>query len=295
MIDEKRLVAFVLFAHARDQWLNIYKSISHASELDIRHVMRHRFRGSRALISALYSHDYAPLHHLRSKTRYLQRVGNEVLIIFAHQQQSKLVIAGSGRFAHQEDRLVNDLKWEIRRRWNPRQSNGEMLHHHVIHATDTPDQAHHLAENVSRVPLERFTNHHGPGKTLPYHLPASGLRVFDVPLNRLRVRLLPDLTIHSIRDTPHHLAVEQNNSDLYWTYISGHLGSRLCDGHSWHRFMSLKAKIERGETMLPIIVGAEGDDYYIVRDGVHRLALLEHFGKTKAIVALQTRYAKDSL
>lgn len=287
LIDANRLVAFVLFGHARKHWGSIYQAITDTAGLDIQYVQRHRFRSSRALIAALYSHDYAPLIHLRSKTRYLKKVGTDALILFGVQRESSLFVAGLGKFAHHEDRYINRLKWNIRRTYNPRESDGEMTHHHVIHATDNPGQARHLAGELHNLPLDRIMSPHGPGRILPSHLASTSLRVHQVPLQQLRVKLLPDLRVHRIEDTPHFAALAENNRQLYWEYLVPFLGDELRDGHSWQRFMALKSSFDLGARPAPIVVAPGCNGTYVVRDGAHRAALLLHAGKQTCVIAVQ--------
>lgn len=284
--DNGRLVALVIFEHARENWADIYKNITETPDLEVRHVRRHQFRSSRALISALYAHDYAPLDHLKTKTNYLKKTGTETLVLFCLQRRSSLFIAGTGSFSHLEDRICNQLKWEIRHRYNPRNSVGDMTHNHVIHATDNPDQVHHLAKQLYDAPINSIMAHHGPGRILPHHLSGSSLRIRQVSVDQLRVRILPDHQVFRVEDTPHFAALANNDPERYWRYLIPYLGKELRDGHSWNRFTALKSRIDSDAPQAPIVVAPRYNRQYLVHDGAHRAAILVHAGQQECLVAV---------
>ena len=87
---------------------------------EIRGCFRRRVSSMRRTIASVYSDDYAPLHHLRSKTSYLKNLPAELLLVPMTNWKPELHLVGDGRFRHVESRRVRELKEAIRDRFNPR-------------------------------------------------------------------------------------------------------------------------------------------------------------------------------
>ena len=99
-------------------------------------------------IDKLYQDDIARVGagHIRAKTTYLQQVGRKIGVGVLFDPTPAMTTYGEGRWKIVGNKHVVDLKWAIRRAFNPnpngnpkRDSHGVFSHHHVVHMSDTAE------------------------------------------------------------------------------------------------------------------------------------------------------------
>jgi hypothetical protein len=289
-----RMDYLLIWGHGLPQRSQILEMIGNHPHLKIRMLQYHTPKSVGQLIRAVYSHDYAPLRHLRSKTKYLRRTPKEVLFIFVANHFPDEDYYGRGIFRHFESQTIKKLKEEIRDRFNPRH-NGQRSEDHVIHASDNTMQAQSIFAYLGHGDLDRLTQTH-PILHVPYHVKVREtftIQRVDMdslvcnfgegdPYNPRKVRRVP------IEQSPQYKAVA-GDEDAYAHYVEQYSGRSLKDDYSLSRFKAL------AETFLYLKTGYEGH-YIAVRaieggrfcviDGLHRAAILKQQGIEQLLVAV---------
>lgn len=278
------LVHGLIWPHGVEKVMQMFELIEAHGGFSIRHVHLQKNPNLRKLISIVYRHDYAPISHLSSKLRYLRKISGDCIHFFLQVEEAQYFLEGEGSYRHYESASVNDLKWKLRREFNPRSSNGNMSHHHVVHFSDNPEQARRVA-NATGIPLgedrrslfEKATL----GAQIPNHIrtPAS-LRASVISVSKLRARVWSGtrLTLMPLDDTPHMKALMTRSKETYDSYLIPRLGGHLRDGHSYERFVSLLATAD-GRFLSgfdPIIVMPLEDGTYQILDGLHRASIARY-------------------
>ena len=124
----------------RDQIIN---EIRKDSNFQIIKILHHKPKNIKELVQAIYSYDYAPFCHLKSKTEYLLKTAPEVDFIFVKNIDPREDYVGEGEFRHIESQNVKLLKERIRDNYNKRKDD-RRTEEHVIHASDNQDQTDYI-------------------------------------------------------------------------------------------------------------------------------------------------------
>ena len=278
------LVHGLVWPHGVEKVMQMFELIEAHGGFSIRHVYLQRNPNLRKLISIVYRHDYAPISHLSAKLRYLRKLSGDCIHFFLQVEEAQFFLEGEGSWRHYESASVNDLKWKLRREFNPRGSDGNMTHHHVVHFSDNPEQARDVA-NATGIALgddrrglfERATL----GVRTPSHIrvPPS-LRASAVSVRKLRALVWSGSrkTLMPVDDTPHMKALTTRSKEIYDSYLLPRLGGHLRDGHSYERLTSLLATADGPgfSGFDPIIVIPLEDGFYQILDGVHRASVAHH-------------------
>lgn len=246
----------------------------------------------RSVVKRVYRFDSSPLRHLNSKIEYLNAFSNgpaTVFHIFFSIRNPDFRPVGDGAFRHLQCEKVKKLKTEIRKKYNPR-VNGFPGHEHVVHCSDTPDQAQRMASSMGfeagepgNSPFEKSVE----GFAFPWHIQSP--RSFQVSRVELSSCLV-SLALSSgpskvpITQTPHYRSLVAESRELYDDYRRGEVGQNMTDGHHWLNLLALRDEYEPGEGNLPIVKREDGG--FRVLDGAHRLAVLCVRGHSSAAVVV---------
>lgn len=276
------LFHMVIWPHGIVHQPKILESLFDSPDVDVLHLRTTSAEKLPRLIREVYRHDYAPLHHLASKLRYLRNKslrGGSVTHIFFSLNDPEFTMSGVPPFRHLNSPKANEIKWSIRARFNPRKQ-GEMTHDHVIHLSDNPMQAINVAMYlglpVSRGEEKPFRQFFC-GLELPHHISIpKSFTVETVRYGCVRASLLRDgkVVVVPISETPHFKALTSpvDGQKIYDSYLLGMEGKELTDGHHWRTLKALYdlCLSEENFAYPPILVEPYDDGYLRILDGVHR-------------------------
>lgn len=271
----------------RDDILRIIKG---CPVLQIVMILHHTPSSAGDLVKAVYSCDYAPIEHLKGKTRYLEHTPAQVVFVFFENLQPEEDYFGEGPFRHIESVTIRALKEVIRNTFNPRYGD-KRSEEHVIHASDNEYQTDHILRYLGYPGVKMFRKVH-LALNAPYHMERiTSFTVCQVPLLSLYCRIMtesgePELT--PVEDTPHYEAL-LGKTAKYERYIERFIGTMLTDDHSLEKLLEMKTSFSYlappHETDYIIAIPAGGTDLAVL-DGLHRAAVLRYQGFENAVVAV---------
>ncbi|TOB01488.1 hypothetical protein CGK13_24070, partial [Vibrio parahaemolyticus] len=61
-----------------------------SKDFDVLYIKQIKVRSMRSFVKAVYNFDYAPLVHLKNKTKYLEKIGNDVMCIVVRNKNPEL-------------------------------------------------------------------------------------------------------------------------------------------------------------------------------------------------------------
>lgn len=277
----------------KDEILEIIRS---EESLKILRIMRHTPKTISKLVRTIYSYDYAPLQHLKSKTKYLLKTDPEVIFIFVHNQDVQAVYRGRGQFRHIECMRIKSVKEEIRNRFNPRK-NGQRTEEHVVHASDNESQVHHVLKYLGFQNGIRFLKR-VPNAILspPYYLSdfdefvvrcVHSSQLYCTILRGARSSFQKEIV--RIKDTP-HFACLTGDTTAYQSYLFEFFGGALTADYSVEKLKRLSqnmAYLKYPYTTSYILVKEFQPDQYLILDGIHRACILEFRGVNELTVAVK--------
>lgn len=282
---QARMDCFLIWGHGLPHWEDIVGRIRARSALEIIAIHRRPTGDMTKFVQDLYACDTVPFEHLRTKTRYLLTTPAEVMFILVRNHRPQEQIYGEGAFRHIQCALIKDLKEEVRNAWNPR-ANGKRSEDHVIHATDYDSQVVHTMKVLGLPALATYLRQPNPNYDMPYHLGAAKYREVEIPLAQLRARIL-GLGVVPIEQTPHHRFVAGERAS-YAEYYARHAGKEFNDDHTAGAFDRLIQDFDYGRPgrngKPGLLTVSKQGDFYLLLDGVHRAAILQHQGRASVRV-----------
>lgn len=282
IFSRPRYDCFVLWGHGQAYADNVLEEIRQSESFSVVHIERHRVKNIKRLVNRIYSFDYAPLFHLKSKIRYLRSTPPIVLFIFVYNPDPLEDMFGEGDFRHVESLRIKAFKDSLRARFNPMDEHGRMTHNHIIHATDNESQTDSILRLLGyRDGVRKF---------------ASKKKVFSSPHyiqepDQLSVRVLPYEALicanawsHSGKVSLKKVGVKESvqfkglsDPEIYRQYVSEHRGTVLKQDYNVERYFRLKEDFsylaEGHETDFVIVTNDSESDKYLILDGLHRAAL----------------------
>jgi len=246
----------------------------------------------KSFVKEMYSYDYAPFWHLKSKTKYLLKTPQEVCFIFIKNLNPAEDYLGEGFFRHKESTTLKVFKECLRDKYNPYE-NGERTHHHVIHATDSQDQTDHILKYLGYEKGVQYFERENEFVELPYYLKSyknfefKTIDVSDLRCNVIEGKSWTDYykkTVH-ITESPQYRGLAEDMS-IYEKYISTYLGGPLKDNYNLERykklyegFMYLQEPYQNS-----FVIVAKSEDGYIILDGLHRACAHIYQGNQSIII-----------
>lgn len=295
-----RINYIIIWGHGLKYRDQIIDKIRSHKDMRIIRTVHHRPATVRHLVKAVYAYDYAPLGHLKSKTRYLTKTPREALFIFIENRNPNEDFYGKGVFRHFESTTLKRLKEEIRNEFNER-IDGERTEDHVIHASDNELQTHLILQYLG------FGGLHSLRKKqhileLPFHIRKRGEFVIkNVLIESLVCNIVAGNSDNphkkkgiSISLSPHYLALSGNHF-AYQEYIERFFRKQFADYYSPERFKKLADKFEYLAAPYGthyIAVRQLNDGKFQIIDGLHRAAIMCHKGVSQLAVAVLKREGK---
>jgi hypothetical protein len=284
----------IIWGHGLPDLDRVLDLVRSTQGFTIRRVLTRDIDDMPRFVRSVYNFDYAPYRHLIEKTRYLMSVPPRAAFIVLENHEPREHTVGKGRFAHTECERLTALKRSIRERYNP-SVDGRPSEHHVVHGTD------HAGQTLATLQLlgyrdidELFETQRGTLPT-PEHLPPRKqwtLREIDLDSVYARIAAKPgsELAHHTLplTQTPHAQYVSGQTQD-YEDYWQTHRGQRLQEDHAPAAFDRLIADFDYLGPSHPdsvLLLERIDGDRYVLLDGVHRAAILQHNGAQRIIAAI---------
>lgn len=272
----------------------IIDEIKKHPNFSIKLIKAHTPKNIKALINEVYSFDYAPIRHLRKKTKYLKKTPISVLFIFIKNNNVEESLLGKKKHIHVECQAIKAFKETIRNRFNPRNDHGKRTEHHVIHASDNHQQTikmlHYLKVNQDRPdPLG------SPSRILtsaPHHL--KPIKCFEIRtvktanLRQVEIQHNGNKKLIPIKESRHYKLL-QGHTSSYSEYYHQNRGKTLTDPHFKDSFLKLANSfnyLDEAHSVDYIITQKNDKDQYVIKDGSHRAAILAHNNIESALVAV---------
>jgi hypothetical protein len=258
-------------------------------------ILSHKPKSIKKFIKIIYSYDYAPFWHLKSKTEYLLKTAPDVEFIFLKNLNPQEDYVGDGDFRHIESQTVKRLKETIRDKYNERK-NDRRTEEHVIHASDNQDQTDYILRYLGFNDGLRYITKE-PNKLIKtkYYLgPFYHFTIRNIDINKVFCSILTgtrdsfSTIIVPLEESPQFSCLS-GKPEIYRTYIEDFLGGPLTEDYSVDRFLTLSKNFTYLDTNHSddyIMVERIGVEKYCVLDGLHRAAILKYHGQNKVIVAV---------
>ncbi|TKF64190.1 hypothetical protein FCV58_15045 [Vibrio sp. F13] len=273
---EERYDTVIIWGNGLVHESDILSMINSTEGFTIQYLKRFYPKSMSRFVKKVYSYDYAPIRHLKSKIKYLNSVKSEVLCIVIKNSNVQKDIIGQGRFRHTESMKLKELKSEIRLKFN-RYQDGSITHEHVIHATDNENQTEHILKAIDGPDLLELKTKNL--FNLPHFIKHSGkYTIKEVDINHLIcAQLVGDgKSEHkNIVDSVQYKCLV-GESDIYSDYIKQFRGSGLNAYYNVDDFLYLSGKYEY---LAPpyntnyVLVKEICDEQYLILDGLHRAAI----------------------
>lgn len=280
-IPKYRYDYFLIWGHGLAFKKEILNLIRQQPDLEIKKLIAHRPKSIKHLVRAVYSFDYAPYFHLRSKTRYLMDTPKEVLFVFVKNLNPDEDWIGQGEFRHVESKTLKPIKEEIRNMYNDR-INGKRTENHVIHASDNELQTSHIL-NYLGVESLSYLSETTPVLNLPSYIEKYETFTIEiVDIESLKCLLLTGdrfnykTKLCNISESPHFLCLGKDHS-IYQEYIDRFIGGPLKQDYSLERFLKLAYEFEylqNQKSSKYIIVKPISENQYLILDGLHRASIM---------------------
>jgi hypothetical protein len=295
LLKKKRYDYFLIWGNGIPYKRKIVDIIRGKDFLKILRIMNHRPKSVQHLVRVIYSYDYAPLQHLKSKTKYLLKTDQGVVFIFVLNQDTREIYSGKGPFRHIECEQIKQVKNEIRDKFNPR-VNGKRTEEHVIHASDNQSQVDHVLKYLGFKPGLRFLkNNPNPMLSLPHYLPRiDKFVVRRVKTNELYGTILSGTSdsysseMVAITHTPQYACITGNRS-TYQNYLEKFLGGPLTGDYSLENILCMAKNLNYlapPHTTSYIVVREVQPNQYLILDGLHRACILDYLGASEFPVAV---------
>lgn len=272
----------IIWGHGVRYTKEIIEMIRSNNNFRIVRFLYHKPKTIGSLVRAVYSYDYAPLRHLRSKTRYLKKTPKEVLFIFIENNKPSEDYFGKGIFRHFESTTLKQLKEEIRNKFNDR-INGRRTEDHVIHASDNSLQTHHILQYLGYKGLGYLQKTNGVINLPPYLAKYKNFVIRNVSVDSLVCNIVvgePENYRKKtvvIKDSPQYGALA-GDVKSYEDYICKYRGRALTADYSVEKFMGLAKNFEylAPPYSTDYIAVYRKDGKFLVVDGLHRAAIMMH-------------------
>jgi len=275
----------------------IINQIRNDDNFDILKIKYYEVKNIKKLVKQIYSQDYAPLKHLKGKTKYLLQSEPRVLIIFVLNKNHQEKIFGKKKeFKHIECKYIKQFKGKIRDQFNPPPINGKKSHEHIIHASDSEYQVDHLLKLIGYKDGIKYLDKK-PNSILPtpHHTrPFKNFSIKKVDIDSLYCYLYKkeNNSIHKEKielvNTPHYKYLNKDKND-YLKYIDTFGGFTLTDDHFIENYEKLKENFLYLSEKKPLnyIIAEEFQlNNYMILDGVHRACLLKQQGAKTIIMVI---------
>lgn len=271
----KRLDYFIVWKNGFDFIFEILDEINE-SNFEIFNIKKIKTKYLKKFIKLIYSHDYAPLIHLKGKLSYLHKIKNDyVYLISVYNNDPKEFLQFSNKNYHVESESMNMVKRTLRNKYNEIDHEGNLTHNHIIHGTDNQNQAFFLL-NKFNIKIPEYDT---LKSIWPSHLEnKKDFILKKVKIEDLKASLVFEKKIikQSIDNTPHFKFLNGSEKS-YIDYLKENLGGLILRYHSPKKFKNLYNNViglKSYQDFNPIILNQNG----LILDGLHRVSIQKKIG-----------------
>jgi len=258
----------------------------------IKKIIYHRPSSIKKLVNIIYSYDYAPIEHLKGKTKYLRTTPEEVVFLFLENRKPNVDFLGEGEFRHKESIALKQLKEEIRNKYNPR-INSKRTENHIIHASDNEMQTDYILKYLSFKKGVKIFNNKNNFISTPDYMPViTKLKIKKIPADLLICNIASgesryNFTIKSVNliQSPQYRGLTEDIS-IYENYIDKFIGGPLTEDYYPEKIihLSMNLKYLRNSHNDAYIIVKKIHGSYLILDGLHRTAVLVSHGVKEVVV-----------
>lgn len=291
-------IAFV-WGHGMPFYKDIVVSIQKVNGFQIvyQRVLQH-YEHMPELIETVYNDDVVRVgaSHIDQKTKYLLSVANSIGVLVLTDSAPIMRQYGSDKWAIRANENVVDLKWSIRRKYNPklatsasRDAKGVYSHNHVIHVSDTSDGVDEILRFLQLPTLKNLQRNDASEFFTPWFLNAPAKYALEmVSLDSLHVGCAVTVGACQAGETvplsksPHVAFVKQDRTVYSEYYDMGLKAGALTDDHTVASFQSLLQRFRLEDypgcvccndgTQRPAFILVDMNNRIL--DGAHRAAIL---------------------
>lgn len=283
----KRPTMFIVWPNGSKFLDEILDILDSEESLEIIRVLKKEKYNMKKLVRDVYKNDQVNALHIIGKVKYLKKISGAVTFILCDETAPQIVIRGEKSNIVDSARVLK-LKNDIRLKFNTRLPNGEISHNHVVHSTDSEEEALRLLHMVEPTFLYNYNISALGGWGLDGCSMQQGLEVLQetVKCQNVNIDSLKAVIIENhgrgaeyipLEDTPHFKFLH-GNKQPYFRYISQHRGLGHKVYYSGKKFETLLNDALRDfKTLPPVTVKIWGDKYIIV-DGLHRAVIAKKLG-----------------
>lgn len=278
-LQNSRYDSIIIWGHGLQYKDDILDMVRETDGFEIVRIVKHKPKNMKRFVNQVYSYDYAPLAHLKSKIKYLQSVEPCLLCVIVKNKLPDIDILGEGKFRHRESLKLKQLKTEIRERFNPYE-NGVMTHDHVIHATDNEEQTFHILRAIGDIDISKYYTKNL--YSLPFFLGKQDkYSIVELDFEQLLCGQASGdsdsfaITHFPIEDSVQYKALS-DGSEAYKQYVSKYLGTALKSDYNVDKFLSLTDDFKYLSTGFEnsyVTVRQIKENKYLIVDGLHRASI----------------------
>lgn len=288
-LKNKRIDCILIWGHGMAYFDDIVALVRNESDFDLLKIVKHRPKNIKKFVREVYSFDYAPFWHLKAKTRYLLKTEKEVCFLFIENRSEEWDFLGEGSFRHKESLALKSFKDRLRDYFNPRE-NGKKTEHHVIHATDSEEQAHYLLKYLGHEEGIGVFSKENRVFGLPYYLKGyTRFIIKEVGTDELYCTVVVGKSWSDYRteqrllsESPQYLGLTRDIM-IYKEYVSRFIGGPLQEDYNLDRYLKLSSNFEYlsspFETYYVLVETVAGQ--YVIVDGMHRASIHLSQGKQR--------------
>jgi len=283
----------LIWGNGLNYFQEILKQMESNSDFKILKILNYKTDDISKLVEAVYSYDYAPISHLKSKIKYLYSTEPEVIFIFFENLNKNEDFLGDGAFRHTESLPVKEFKESIRNRFNARKED-RRSENHVVHASDNQKQTDYILKFLGyKNGLADLITSSNTLLDLPYHLPLCNEFILKkIKMDDLYANIVEKTSENAfitktvrIEETP-HFKTAKFGADDYDKYLNDFQGWLLQDYYSVDKFKNLIGNLKYPNENKNYIGVQKIEDKYVIRDGVHRASILKARGENEIIVGV---------
>jgi inorganic pyrophosphatase len=289
----------LVWGHGIPFYKDVVASIQRVNgfQVEYQSVLQH-YKHMRELIETVYDDDIVRVgaSHIDKKTQYLLSVPDSIGVLVITDSAPRMRQYGTDKWVVRANENVVDLKWSIRRKYNPkltvsasRDAKGVYSHNHVIHVSDTSTGVDQILRFLQLPTLEKLQRNDASEFFTPWFLKAPAEYAFEViSLHSLYVGCAVTVGPCQAGETvplsksPHVAFMKQNRTVYSEYYNMGLKAGVLTDDHTVASFQSLLRRF-RLEDYPGCVCGNDGaqrpsfiivDVNHRILDGAHRAAIL---------------------
>ena len=286
ILPKSRIDCILIWGHGLGYFNDILNDIRSNKNFEILKIQKHKPKSMKAFVKEIYSYDYAPFWHLKSKTKYLLKTPQEVCFIFLKNLNPNEDYLGENAFRHKESLTLKAFKEELRDKYNPYE-NGERTHHHVIHATDSQEQAEHMLKYLGHELGAKHFESENKFVDLPYYIKGyTGFEFKTINVGELCCNIIKGKSWDgfssrtvNLKESPQYRGLNEDMA-IYESYIAKYLGGPLQENYNLERYKKVYEDFEylKEPYQNSFVIVKKTEDKSIILDGVHRACAHIHQG-----------------